>query len=205
LGLASRLFPGSGDELLDTWRTKQFVYLWLRALQGRYADFWQTTEDGLMFAARLHRLELTPEKRARLMQAYLQLKAWPDVPSALRILKEGGARLVFLSNMTVKMLEAGIANAGFEGVFANVLSTDQIHTYKPDPRAYRMAADALKLKREEILFAAFAGWDAAGAKSFGYPTFWVNRLNLPPEELGVRPDATGRDLTDLVNFVRRDT
>ena len=82
------------------------------------------------------------------------------------------------------------------------LSTDQIRAYKPDPRAYQMAIDALQLQREDILFAAFAGWDAAGAKWFGYPTFWVNRLNLPGEELGVTPDAMGRDLTDLVRFVK---
>ena len=100
------------------------------------------------------------------------------------------------------MLEVGIENAGLEGVFEHVLSTDQIRAYKPDPRAYQMAIDAFKLKREEILFAAFAGWDAAGAKWFGYPTFWVNRLNLPGEELGVTPDATGHDLTDLVSFVK---
>ena len=81
-------------------------------------------------------------------------------------------------------------------------STDQIRAYKPEPRAYQMALDALQLQREEILFAAFAGWDAAGAKWFGYPTFWVNRLNLPGEELGVTPDAIGRDLTDVVRFVK---
>ncbi len=65
-----------------------------------------------------------------------------------------------------------------------------------------MGIDALRLAREEILFVAFAGWDAAGAKSFGYPTFWVNRLGLPQEELGVFPNASGRDLTDLVSFVK---
>jgi 2-haloacid dehalogenase len=65
-----------------------------------------------------------------------------------------------------------------------------------------MAIDAFQLKREEILFAAFAGWDAAGARGFGYPTYWVNRLNLPAEELGVTADATGRDLTDLARFIR---
>jgi 2-haloacid dehalogenase len=57
------------------------------------------------------------------------------------------------------------------------------------------------LAREKIAFAAFGGWDAAGAKSFGYPTFWVNRANLPVEELGVAPDATGANLSDLANFV----
>ncbi len=201
-GLAETLFPGKGTDLSSAWRIRQFEYQWLRALSGHYADFWQTTEDGLVFAARLLQLELSPAKRAQLMHAYLGLKAWPDVPTALSALKEAGIRLAFLSNMTTKMLDAGIKNAGLDGVFEHVLSTDQIRAYKPDPRAYQMAIDAFKLKREEIIFAAFAGWDAAGAKWFGYPTFWVNRLNLPVEELGVAPDAMGRDLTDLISFVK---
>ncbi len=202
LGLAETLFPGKGTDLSRAWGLRQFEYQWLRALSRHYADFWQTTEDGLVFAAKLLQLELTPEKRVQLMHAYLGLKAWPDVPTALSALKEAGIRLAFLSNMTTKMLDAGIKNAGLDGVFEHVLSTDQIRAYKPDPRAYQMAIDAFKLEREEILFAAFAGWDAAGAKWFGYPTFWVNRLNLPAEELGVAPNATGRDLTDLVSFVK---
>lgn len=200
--LAERLFPEKGTELSNAWRTRQFEYQWLRALSGHYADFWQTTEDGLVFAARLVQIELTPDKRAQLMQAYLDLKVWPDVPLALSALQEMGIRLAFLSNMTTKMLNAGIKNAGLNGVFEHVLSTDQIRAYKPDPRAYQMAIDAFKLRRDEIVFAAFAGWDAAGAKWFGYPTFWVNRLDLPAEELGVAPEAMGRDLAALVSFVK---
>ena len=87
-------------------------------------------------------------------------------------------------------------------MFEHVLSTNKIKTYKPDPRTYQMAIDAFNLKREEILFVPFAGWDAAGAKSFGYTTFWVNRLNLPVEQLGAVPDATGKNLVDLVTFVK---
>lgn len=199
--LAETLFPGQGAALSNAWRTRQFEYQWLRALSGHYADFWQTTEDGLVFAANQLQLELTAEKRKQLMHAYLGLKTWPEVAPALGVLREAGIRLAFLSNMTAKMLQAGIGNAGLEGVFEHVLSTDRIGAYKPEPRAYRMAVDAFGLAREEILFVAFAGWDAAGAKHFGYPTFWVNRLGLPGEELGVMPDATGRDLTDLLRFV----
>ena len=199
--LAESLFPGKGADLSNAWRTRQFEYQWLRTLGGRYADFWQTTEEALIFAAKLVRLDLSAEKRARLMHAYLELKAWPDVPAALRSLKEAGVRSVFVSNMTAKMLEAGIENAGLEGMFEQVLSTDRVRAFKPDPRAYQLGLDALKLPREEILFAAFAGWDAAGAKWFGYPTFWVDRLDLPGEELGVTADAVGRDLADLVRFV----
>jgi 2-haloacid dehalogenase len=135
------------------------------------------------------------------MQAYFELRAWPDVPPALAGLKKRGLRLAFLSNMTPKMLASNIKSAKLDGIFDQVLSTDPIRTYKPDPRAYQMAIDALGLKREEILFVPFAGWDAAGAKWFGYRTFWVNRLGLPPEELGVAVDASASSLSDIEKFL----
>ena len=42
-----------GDQaatLTALWRDKQLQYTWLRALQGRHADFWQVTGDALDFA-----------------------------------------------------------------------------------------------------------------------------------------------------------
>ncbi len=201
LKLTETLFPGKGAQLGEVWRTRQFEYQWLRALSGRYVDFWQATEAGLTFAARKLDLELTGEKRDRLMGAFLQLKAWPDVPVALKTLKEAGVRLAFLSNMTAEMLRTNMRNADLEPLFDQVISTDLARTYKPDPRAYQLGVDVLQLKREEIAFAAFAGWDVAGAKWFGYPTFWVNRARFPVEELGVAADGVGTDLSPLVKFI----
>jgi 2-haloacid dehalogenase len=195
------MFPGKGAELSASWRTRQFEYTWLRTLGGRYADFWHVTEEALIFAARSLKIELSPEQRDRLMQTYLELKAWPDVPSALRQLRDAGLRMAFLSNFTAPMLDAAIRNSGLEGLFEDHLSTDRVRAFKPDARAYQMGLDAFGVRKEEIVFAAFAGWDAAGAKWFGYPTFWVNRANAPVEELGVAPDGIGSGLRDLVNFV----
>ncbi len=199
--LAETLFPGRGAELSNAWRTRQFEYQWLRALAGRYADFQRATQDALIFAATALRLDLTAEKRNRLMAAYLDLKAWPDAERVLRSIKDAGLRLGFLSNATPAILEAGIRNSGLGGIFDQVLSTDRLKTYKPDPRAYQMAVEAFGVSRDEIAFVAFAGWDVAGAKWFGYPTYWANRLGSPAEELGVRPDAEGRDLSGLKAFV----
>lgn len=196
-----QLFPGRGSELSNAWRTRQFEYQWLRALSGQYADFRQTTEDALIFSAKLLKLDLTPDKRDQLMQAYLELRAWPDVPAALDALKSKGLTLAFLSNMTSKMLHANLKSANLEGVFDHVLSTDQIRTYKPDARAYQLGMDSLRLKRKEIVYVPFAGWDAAGAKWFGYRTYWVNRLGQPPEELGTSVDAMANTLADLAAFV----
>ena len=200
--LCETLFPGRGTELSNAWRARQFEYTWLRTISQRYADFWQVTQDSLVFAAKLTKVDLTTEKRDQLMHAYLELKTWPDVPVALRKLKEAGYRLAFLSNFTRPMLEANIRNSSLDGVFEQVLSTDLARSYKPDPRAYALATDALKLAKEQILFVAFAGWDAAGAKAFGYPTYWVNRLNLPAEELDAAPDGAGAGMADLLNYLR---
>src|SRR5262249_34321249 len=93
------------------------------------------------------------------------------------------------------------SGAGLADLFEAPLSTDRVGAYKPDPRAYRMALDAFGLPREAICFAAFGGWDAAGARRFGYPTFWNNRLGLPTERLGVTPDAVAPDLGGLLRFL----
>jgi 2-haloacid dehalogenase len=199
--LAEQLFPGKGAEFSNLWRVRQFEYTWLRTLTGRYVDFWKVTDGALSYAAASAKVELTTEKRERLMQAYLSLKAYPDVMPALRVLHGAGIRLAFLSNMTEQMLQSAIASAGLDGLFELILSTDRVRAYKPDPRAYRMAIDALGLPCEDIVFAAFGGWDAAGAKSFGYRTFWANRLKAPGEELDVIPDASGESLLELVRFV----
>ena len=118
-------------------------------------------------------------------------------------MRSAGIKLAFLSNFTQKMLQAGIVNSGLDGMFDHLLSTDMVRAFKPDARAYQLGIDTFKCKREEMVFAAFAGWDAVGAKKFGYPTFWVNRMNQPTEQLGYAPDATGKDLTELKNFVLR--
>jgi 2-haloacid dehalogenase len=196
---ADAMYPGVG--LGDEWRMRQFEYTWLRVAARHYVDFWQVTEDALVFAANKLRVNLSPGSRATLMNEFLKLSAWPDVVPALEPLKRSGIRLTLLSNFTQRMLSANIASAGLHELFEQVLSTDRIQSYKPDPRAYQIGVDALKLKRQEVLFVAFAGWDAAGAKLFGYPTFWLNRQKLPGEELGVSADASGETLRDLVQFM----
>jgi 2-haloacid dehalogenase len=195
------MFPGHGQELGNIWRTRQFEYGWLRTLGGRYVDFWQLSEESLAFAASARGVGLSVTQRDQVMQSWLTLKAWPDVAPALRQLKEAGIRMAFLSNLTEAMLDAAVKNSGLESYFEPHLSTDRVKAFKPDPRAYQMGLDAFKLEKAEIAFAAFAGWDAAGAKWFGYPTFWVNRLSAPTEELSAVPDGVGSGLGDLVKFV----
>jgi 2-haloacid dehalogenase len=202
LAMAKETFGEQAAELVTLWRTRQFEYTWLRVASGRYADFWQVTGDALGFAAQSLRIDLPAEKRSRLMQGFLQLKPWPGVMEGLASLRHAGLRLALLSNFTPEMLAACIKTSALEDAFDFRLSTDLIKTYKPDPHAYAMAVEAFVLPVQEIAFAAFGGWDAFGAKSFGYKTFWFNPAGQPFEELGERPDAICASFADLVSHVQ---
>jgi 2-haloacid dehalogenase len=195
------MFPGRGSELGTLWRTRQFEYQWLRSLSGRYADFWSVTRAALEFAARSLNLSLTSAQQDDLMQGYLLMSAWPDVPAALAALRHSGRHLIVLSNATDDILRAGIRNSTIESMFAELISTDRIRSFKPDPRAYQLGVDRLGLRREAILFVASAGWDAAGAKWFGYPTFWNNRQQASLEALDVIPDGEGKSLQQVIDFI----
>jgi 2-haloacid dehalogenase len=196
-----KAFPGKGAEFAKTWRSKQFEYGFLRSITGRQTDFFKVTEDALVYTATAMKLELTPEKRKSLLDAYLHLEPWPDAADALRKLRDSGVRVITISNFSPEMLKANAERVGIADLFDELLSTQANGTYKPDPRAYALGMEHLKLKKEEIVFTAFGGWDAYGAKSFGYTTYWVNRFHLPMEELGIEPDGTSDNLEGLLKLV----
>jgi len=135
-----------------------------------------------------------------LLQAYHELKVWDDVRPVLETLQKAGIRMAFLSNFTAAMLDAPITNSGLRGFFETHLTTDRVRAFKPARRAYEMGTRAFGARPEEIVFCAAAGWDVAGAKWFGYRTFWLNRTGQPAEELGVQADGSGAGMSDLLKF-----
>jgi 2-haloacid dehalogenase len=196
-----RIAPGRGREFTNLWRSRQFEYSWLRSISGRYVDFAAITSDALLFTANALHIELTAAQRDQLQDAYLHLTPWPDTADALRRLRAADVRVITIANFSPAMLRANAESAGLTPLFDALVSTDENHSYKPEPRAYQLGIERLGLAKGDIVFAAFGGWDAAGAKSFGFPTVWVNRFNQPQEELGVSPDLMVGDLKGLLDFV----
>lgn len=198
---AGRALTDDPQTLSLTWRQKQLEYTWLRALMGRYEDFWQVTQAALRYALRRLGLRASEAELARLMEAYLSLRAFPEVKAALERLR--GTPLAILSNGSPRMLAAAVASSGLAGVFAHVLSVDAVKTYKPSPKVYELGVQAMGAPAGQLLFVSANAWDVAGAKAFGYQVCWCNRANAPMEELGVAPDVTVGGLDEIPALVRR--
>src|SRR3984893_18185157 len=128
------------DRLTALWRDKQLQYTWLRALQGRHADFWQVTGDALDFAMETLSIDRSGT-RERLMNLYLTLEVFPEAPDVLRQLKQAGLRTAILSNGSPQMLDAVVRAAGLEKLLDTVLSVEEVGVYKPHHKVYQLAGD----------------------------------------------------------------
>ncbi len=182
--------------LAELWRAKQLQYTWLRSLMGRHADFWQVTGEALDFALESMGID-DPPLRGRLMDLYQRLDAYGDARPALSLLRGRGLRLAVLSNGSPGMLESAARSAGLHEFLDAILSVEEVGTYKPHPSVYRLAVDRLSVPAQGIAFVSSNGWDAHGAKAFGFRVAWCNRALQPPERVPGAPDAEIRSLSEL--------
>jgi len=222
-GVTDAAFPGHGATITQIWRLKQLEYTWLRALMGRYEDFWTVTRDSLDFTLKTLGLSATPELVAKIAEAYDALSLYPEALAALEGL--AARRLAIFSNGSPAMLKRLVAHAGIGALIETVISVDEIGVYKPDPRGYAHVEKRLGLSRDQILFVSSNGFDIAGAKAHGFhvariervsserlraelsaapaidPALMFKALRMQPEQLGFHADTTIAALTDLASYV----
>ena len=207
--LAEQLFPGQGARLAQLWRDKQIEYTRLVTTSNHgahYQPFWALTQSSLVWsiktvapAARQHWTAYEGHA-AQLMNQYRRLSAFPENRGVLQALKARGVTTGILSNGDPDMLGIAVRSAGLDGLLDHILSCDAVRVFKTHPQAYALGEQATGLKASQIVFVSSNSWDALGATWYGYRTLWVNRQNLPFEELGTAPTCTGTSMHEVLAF-----
>ena len=186
-------WAGKGQALSSLWRAKQLEYTWQRSLMQRYAPFSQVTREALAYACEALGLQLTVAQMEALMGEYQMLSVYPDVAPALK--KLTGHKTAILTNGSPDMIEPLVQQSGLR--FDAVLSVDAMKIFKPAPQVYELASTQLTIPATRIGFVSSNGWDALGAKSFGFTVYWINRAGAPVDRLGFQPDGILGSLGDL--------
>ncbi|NIS51803.1 MAG: haloacid dehalogenase type II [Phycisphaerae bacterium] len=190
------------EQVSNIWRTKQLEYTWLRSLMKKHADFWQVTQDALDYALAVFNI-MDKQLRNDLINAYLELDCYPEVPDTLQKLKDSGQQIAILSNGSPAMLEAVVKSSGLEDLVKIILSVEMVGIFKPDPAVYQLAVDQLGVTAAEIVFMSSNAWDAVGATAFGLRVAWINRFSQHPERLPFQPDIEIKTLDQLPGLLSR--
>ncbi len=196
VGKYSERLGDISDQVSNIWRTKQLEYTWLRSLMKTHADFWQVTGDALDYALDVFNIS-DKQLRNDLINAYLELECYPEVPDTLVKLKDSGQQIAILSNGSPAMLEAVVKSSGLQDVVRIILSVEMVGIFKPDPSVYQLAVDRIGVTAEEIVFMSSNAWDAVGATAFGLRVAWINRFAQRPERLPFQPDVEIKTLHQL--------
>ncbi|MFN7196744.1 MAG: haloacid dehalogenase type II, partial [Hylemonella sp.] len=136
----------------------------------------------------------------QLMNQYRHLSAFPENRAVLQALRRRGVVTGILSNGDPQMLGIAVRSAGLDDLLDHVISVDAVRRYKTHPAAYALGEAATGLRAAQIVFVSSNSWDALAATWYGYQTLWVNRYQLPFEELGTQPTRTGSTLDDVLGF-----
>lgn len=209
--LAEQLFPGHGSAISQVWRDKQIEYTRVVTTSNdgaHYQPFSVLTRAALVYAikrvassayATLGKTQLDACIE-QLMGQYRHLAAYPENREVLLALKARGIQTGILSNGDPGMLNAAVQSAGLADVLDHVISVDSVKKFKTHPLAYSLGEQVTGLPASKIGFVSSNSWDALAATWFGYQTLWVNRHNLPFDELGTPPTHVGTSLRDVLTL-----
>jgi 2-haloalkanoic acid dehalogenase, type II len=195
------VMPGKGEQLREIWRMKYHEYNLFRSVTNQYKNFWEVTNDALVYALKQFKIEVTESIKQEILEQYFFVKPYDDVSDGLIPLYTYDKMI--LSNGTDEMLNKMIINSGLNEHFKYIVSSDEVRNYKPSMSVYKLAQHKLEIDNiEEIMFISSNAWDVAAAKIYGFKVCWLNRKKSLFDELDCKPDHEIDKLRDISNILK---
>lgn len=180
------------------WRDKQLEYSFRRGLMQNYQHFAVCTRNGLDYVCNVMGYDISPEDRDSLMAQYRILPAFPDVKEALPRLQQGEFRLFAFSNGRKADVCSLLEHSGISSYFSDVISTDEIKSFKPNPAVYAHFLRRTGATGKEAWLISGNPFDVIGAISSGMRGAWVKRSAhacFDPWE--IQPTTTVTNIAEL--------
>ena len=187
------------EPFANYWRTIQLEYTWLRSLMNRHEDFWQVTEDSLDKSMKIFKINASMKNE--LLDLYRVLSTFPEVSETLKILKEKKYKLAILSNGTPSLLKELVSSNNLENIFDDVLSVEEVKTYKHHPNVYSIPIKKYQIEKNQFAYLSANSWDVSAAGNFGFNAVWVNRNKNIFDNLDYKPITEINNLSDLNNLL----
>lgn len=202
LTILQEIIGPRATDFSNTWREKQLEYSFRRGLMKQYKNFSVCTADALNYTAILHKVSLSDEEKKTLLKAYRTLPAFADAMDGLTQLKSAGFRLYAFSNGSTEAVETLLNTANIRSFFDDVVSVDEIQSFKPDPAVYHHLLTRTNSEVDSAWLISSNPFDVIGAVSINMRAAWVQRS---PESIfdpwGTEPTITVNNLRQLIDDI----
>ena len=197
-GLLGTMVGEKAAEFSRLWRDRQLEYSFRRGLMRRYADFGVCTRDALDHTCAFMQADLDTGQKQQLLDCYRTLPAFADAGPALEALEAAGHRLYAFSNGTREAVEGLLVAAGIRDRFLDIVSVDEISSFKPDPAVYSHFLARTGAGAGSAWLVSSNSFDVIGAISSGMRAAWVKRSEEALfDPWGIEPTAIVHSLAGL--------
>jgi 2-haloacid dehalogenase len=182
------------------WFANLITYSEALTLAGVYVPFTDIGPAVLQMLAATRDVEISASDGAELNDRFATMPPHPEVPAALRRLREHGFRLFTLTDNTLAVSGRQLEHGGIIDLFERRFSVDEtVRRHKPAPEAYHSVATALGVDPGGICLIASHVWDTIGAGAAGWQAALILREGNAPLGVGPQPDYIGKDLDAIAD------
>lgn len=181
----------------EQWRQKQLEYTFRKGLMDDYQNFAVCTKQALEFTCEVTKQEISDQDKGQLLAAYQTLPSFEDVKAALPLLANHFQLFAF-SNGATSSVRSLLTNAAIINEFTDIVSTDEIKTFKPNPAVYHHLLQRTNAEPTHCWLISSNPFDVIGAKNVGLKAAWIARSEQAAfDPWGIEPDIIAKDLNEL--------
>src|SRR5215212_772884 len=180
----------NGRAMNERWEAIEFGII-----QGEYRPYKAVLEESLRAWMAERGYPWNETEGEALVRAMRSWQPFPDTQPALAQARQGGLRLVILSNTDNDIIAHTLRQ--LEIPFDDVITAEDCRSYKPSMNNFEQALARIGEDPRQVLHVAFGfKYDIGPAQRLGMRTAWVNR-RVEAAPGAERPDHTWRDLWGL--------
>jgi 2-haloacid dehalogenase len=192
-----RIFGDKGAMRL--WFADLILYSAALTVAGCYIPFTDIGSAVMKMLADAQGIKIGDADKKELTDKFSTMPPYPEVPAALRKLRNAGFRLFTLTDNLLEVQTRQLEHGGIVDLFERRFSADEVKHHKPSPQAYAHVESELGVTPSELCLIACHTWDTLGAVAAGWQGALIKRVGNDVLGVGPQPHFVGDDLNDVAD------
>src|ERR1700685_134852 len=192
-----RIFGEKGAMRL--WFADLILYSAALTVAGCYVPFTDIGTAVMKMLADTRGIKMAASDKKELTEKFSTMPPYPEVPAALRKLRDAGFRLFCLTDNLLEVQTRQLAHGGIVDLFERRFSADGVKHHKPSREAYGYVERELGVKSSQLCLIACHTWDTLGAVAAGWEAALIKRVGNDVLGVGPQPPNVGNDLNDVAD------